>query len=84
MPFDDLPLLEKILIGLLAPPAVAILCWLIGPRLAGAQRDRTRTHNWVEFWLMLMAAYLIFAVALWGHHFLAAKDRPDPSSLLVQ
>ncbi len=84
MPFDELPLSAKILIGLMAPPVVTILCWLIGPRLAGTRRERTRTRNWVEFWLMLIAAYLIFAVALWGRHFFAANDRLDPSSQLVQ
>jgi hypothetical protein len=68
----------------MAPPLVAILCWLIGPRLAGTRRKRPRTRNWVEFWLMLIAAYLIFAVALWGHRFFAANDRVDPSSQLVQ
>jgi hypothetical protein len=84
-----LPLLAKILIGLVAPPIVTIVCWLIGPRLVGARlvgarRERTRERNWVEFWLMLIAAYLIFSLALWGSHFFAGNDRVDPSSLLVQ
>jgi|SRR5271156_70251 len=79
-----LPLLAKILIGLVAPPIVTIVCWLIGPRLVGARRERTRERNRVEFWLMLIAAYLIFSLALGGSHFFAGNDRVDPSSLLVQ
>jgi hypothetical protein len=68
MPFDDLPILDRILIGVLAPLLVAIFCWLAGPRLAGPRlagprRKRTRARSWVEFWLSLIAAYLIFAIA---------------------
>jgi hypothetical protein len=33
---------------------------------------------------MLIAAYVIFAMALAGRQFLAKHDRADPSSLLVQ
>ncbi len=33
---------------------------------------------------MLIAAYLIFALALAGRHFLAKHEQADPSSLLVQ
>ena len=84
MPFDDLPILGRILIGVLAPLLVAIFCWLAGPRLAGPRRKRTRARSWVEFWLLLMAAYLMFAVALWGGSFLDRRDRTDPSSQLIQ
>jgi heme/copper-type cytochrome/quinol oxidase subunit 1 len=84
MSFDELPLLAKILIGLIAPPIVTVLCWLIGPRLAGASRERRRERNWVEFWLMLIAAYLVFSLALWGRQFFSTNDRVDPSSQLVQ
>jgi hypothetical protein len=68
-----LPLLAKILIGLVAPPIVTIVCWLIGPRLVGARRERTRERNRVEFWLMLIAAYLVFSLALGGSHFFAGN-----------
>jgi hypothetical protein len=33
---------------------------------------------------MLIAAYVIFALALAGRHFLAKHERADPSELLVQ
>ena len=31
MPFDDLPLLAKVLIAMLGPPIVTIICSLAGP-----------------------------------------------------
>jgi hypothetical protein len=81
---DEVPLLVKILIAVMAPPIVTAFCWLIGPLLAGARRKHARSRNWTEFWLMLIAAYLIFAIALWGGRFFASNDRVDPSSQLVQ
>jgi hypothetical protein len=84
MLFDDLPLFAKILIGAIAPPAVTIVCWLIGPRLAGSRGKPARARRWVEFWLMLLAAYLIFALALWGLPFFSGNDHVDPSTQLVQ
>jgi hypothetical protein len=33
---------------------------------------------------MLIAAYVIFDLALAGRHFLATHERADPSELLVQ
>ena len=70
MPFDDLPLLVKVLIVAVAPPIVTITCWLVGPLLAGGRHERTRTRSWVEFCLMLFAAYLVFAIAFVGIIFL--------------
>ena len=40
MLFDDLPLLAKVLIAVMGPPIVTIFCWLVGPLLAGARRER--------------------------------------------
>jgi hypothetical protein len=84
MPFDDLTLRVKILAGLVGPPIVTIICWLVGPLLARARHERTRTRNWVEFWLMLTAAYLVFAIALAGGHLFTGNDHVDPSSQLVR
>lgn len=84
MPFDDLPVIGRLLISVLAPLLVAIFCWLVGPRLAGPRRTRSRARSWVELWLMLCASYVMFAIALWGGHFLAARDRADPSFHLFQ
>jgi hypothetical protein len=84
MPFDDLSLRLKILVGLTAPPILTVLCWLIGRHWAGSQREGTRFQNGAGFWSMLIAAYLIFALALAGSHFFARKDGADPSSQMVQ
>lgn len=84
MPFDDLTLRAKILVVLLGPPIMTIICWFLGPLLAGARRARNRKRSWVEFWLMLLAAYLIFAMALAGGHLFSGNDVRDPSSELVR
>jgi len=60
---NKIPLLAKVLIAMPGPPIVTIICWLAGPLLAGARRKRTRKRSWVEFRLMLLAAYLVFAIA---------------------
>jgi hypothetical protein len=84
VPFDDPPLLAKVLIAMVGPPIVTIVCWLLGPLLAGAQRKRTRKRSWVEFWLTLLAAYLVLAIAFLGRHSSSGSDQADPSSQLVQ
>jgi hypothetical protein len=82
MPFSSLPILTKIILGVFAPLLITIFCWFTGPRLMRAKGKRKR--NWIEFWLMLFAAYLIVVLALWGGRFLTPKDDADPSFQLVQ
>jgi hypothetical protein len=84
VPFDELPLLAKILIAVVGPPIVTIICWLVGPLLAGSRRERTRMRSWVEFWLMLLAAYLIFALIFGGILSFRGNDPVDPSSQLIR
>jgi hypothetical protein len=74
----------KIVIGVVGPPIVTTICWLVGPLLAGARRKRTRNRDWIQFWLMLIAAYLVFAIALAGGHVFIGNDEVDPSSQLVR
>jgi hypothetical protein len=74
----------KIFIGVVGPPIVTTICWLVGPLLAGARHKRTRTRDWVQFWLMLIAAYLVFTIALAGGHLFTGNDHVDPSSQLVR
>jgi type VI protein secretion system component VasK len=81
--FDDLPLETKILIGLLGPLALTLICWLVGPLLAGC-RNWAGNRSWSGFWLMLLVSYLVFAVALAGGRFLSGNDKADPSSQLFQ
>jgi hypothetical protein len=81
--FDDLTLETKILIGLLAPLTLTLICWLVGPLLTG-WRNWARSRRWTGFWVMLLASYLIFAVALGGGRFLSGNDEADPSSQLIQ
>ena len=84
MPLDSLPLRVQLLIGLIVPPVLTVLCWLIGRRLAGSPRPSFRMWNEAGFWTMLMAAYILFALALAGGRFLNRIDRTDPSPELVQ
>ena len=82
MLFDDLTLETRILIGLLAPLILTLICWLVGPLLTG-WRNWARKRSWPAFWLMLLGAYLVFAIAL-GSRFLSDNDKADPSSQLYQ
>ena len=75
---------REVLIAMLGPPIVTIICWLAGPLLAGTRRKETRKRSWVEFWLMLLAAYLVFAIALLGSHISNENGQADPSSQLVR
>ena len=81
---DDFPLQLQMLVGLTVPPILTAVCWLIGRRVARASGGNARTKGRAGFWLMLIAAYVIFALALAGRHFLAKQERADPSELLVQ
>jgi hypothetical protein len=84
VPFDDLSLLAKFLIILGGPLIVTSICWLVSPLLAGACREWTRRRSRVEFWMMLLAAYLVFAIAFMGAHTFDGSDHADPSSQFVR
>ena len=84
MPLEDLPLPVQLLIGLIVPPILTVLCWLIGRRLAGSPRAGYKMWNQPGFWALLIAAYVFFTLALAGSRFLNLLDRADPSSQLVQ
>jgi uncharacterized BrkB/YihY/UPF0761 family membrane protein len=84
VPFYDLTLFAKVLIAMVGPVILTSICWLVGPLLAGAHRERTRIRRGVEFWLMLLAAYLVVAIAFVGTHTFNRNDPPDPSSQLVR
>ena len=83
MLFDDLTLETKILIGLLAPLTLTLICWLVGPILTG-WHNWARKRSWPGFWLMLVAAYLVFAIVIGGGRLLSGNDKVDPSSQLLQ
>jgi hypothetical protein len=74
----------QLLIGLTAPLGLTVLCWLLGRRLAGSRRFSFKVWNEAGFWAMLIAAYVIFALALAGSRFLNRIDETDPSPRLVQ
>jgi hypothetical protein len=74
----------QLLIGLTAPLGLTVLCWLLGRRLAGSRRPSFKMWNEAGFWAMLIAAYVIFALALAGSRFLNRIDQTDPSPQLVQ
>ncbi|MGA3225047.1 MAG: hypothetical protein ABSC65_14865 [Acidobacteriaceae bacterium] len=84
MPLNNLPLRLQILVGLIAPPILTVLCWLLGPRLAGLKRVSSGMLKEPGFWAMLLTAYVLFALALAGGRFFAAVDRADPETQIVQ
>jgi hypothetical protein len=84
MPWNDLPLRMQILVGLIVPPILTILCWLLGRRLAGLKPVASGMLKEPGFWAMLLTAYLLFALALVGGRFLERVDRADPDSQIVQ
>jgi hypothetical protein len=81
---DDFPLRLQMLVGLIVPPILTAVCWLIGRHVARSSGGKAGTKGRAGFWSMLIAAYFIFALALAGRHFLAKQERADPSDLLVQ
>jgi hypothetical protein len=81
---DDFPFRLQMLAGLIVPPILTAVCWLVGRRVAGSWGGNAGMKGRAGFWSMLIAAYLIFALALAGRHFLAKQERADPSELLVQ
>jgi hypothetical protein len=84
MPLNDLPLRLQILVGLIVPPILTILCWLVGRRLARSPRLASGMLREPGFWAMILTAYVLFALALAGGRFLERLDRNDPASQIVQ
>jgi hypothetical protein len=74
----------QLLIALTAPLGLTVLCWLVARRWAGSRRAGFRMWNDAAFWTLLLAAYVMFALALAGSHFFNRIDRDDPSPQLVQ
>src|SRR5882757_4756753 len=74
----------QILVGITVPPILTAVCWLIGRRVARSSGGAAGSQGRTGFWSMLIAAYVIFALALAGSQFLATHERADPTSLLVQ
>jgi len=84
MLFDDLSLHTQILLGLIMPPILTLICWFGGRRLARAQGRPLKPQNKAGFWGLLIAAYLLFALALYSSRFFAGTEHSDPANQLVQ
>lgn len=61
----------------------------VGEHLRGRKSVKVGGKETVEWhigdpWLLLISAYVLFALALWGSGFLASHERDDPSPELVQ
>jgi|HubBroStandDraft_5_1064220.scaffolds.fasta_scaffold1479375_1 hypothetical protein len=79
--FDHWPLFVRCLIGFLGPPITTAICWWASPLLLGRKQKRKR--NRTEFWLMLLAAYMVFAIALL-HNKIPVQNKDDDPSQLVR
>jgi hypothetical protein len=84
MPFDDLSLRMQILLGVIVPPILTLICWFGGRRLMRAQQQPVKPQSKAGFWALLIAAYLLFALALYSSRFFAGTEHADPDTQLVQ
>ena len=76
--------MTKAAIELLAPPAVTVGFWALSRLLLRLQREKAKAMTWPQFWLLLIAAYAMLAVALWGGGFFSGARESDSSPQLVQ
>jgi hypothetical protein len=84
MIFDDLPLWAIIGVSILTPPLITGFCWLVGPRLAAPRAARIWKRSQKELWLLLVASYAIFAVAVLGARYLEVTGSANPTAQLFQ
>jgi predicted small integral membrane protein len=84
MIFDDLSLLTQIILAIIVPPILTVICWFGGRRLMRAQNRPVQPQNKAGFWALLLAAYILFALALYSSRFFAGTEHADPSIQLVQ
>jgi hypothetical protein len=84
MIFDDLSLRTCILLGVIVPPILTWICWLLSRRMARAQSQPVEPPGRAAFWGLLLAAYVLFAVALYSSRHFAGTERSDPAAHLVQ
>ena len=70
---------NKLLIELLGPPLVTSVGWVISRLMARRQRD-LQPMSGSQFYLLLISAYFVFAMALWGGPLFSGHS----SSQLVQ
>jgi hypothetical protein len=84
MPFDDLSLHLRILLGIIVPPALTVFCWVIGRRIARREREPVPQWNSSGFWALLMAAYLFMVLAVHSARSFAGADRRDPFNQLAR
>jgi hypothetical protein len=84
MIFDDLSLHMQILLCVIMPPILTLLCWFGGRRLVkGPQPVVLQSKG--GFWAMLLAAYVLFALALYSSRYFAGTAHAnDPDTQLVQ
>lgn len=81
---DMSPDVNKIVIEIAAPPAATVICWLVSRVLAALQGRKVKPVAWIQFWLLLISGYVLFALALWRSGFLTSHERDDPSPELAQ
>jgi hypothetical protein len=85
MIFDDLSLGVQILLCLIVPPILTLICWFGGRRLARAQHQPVKPQNKAGFSALLITAYLLFAIAVYGsRHFAGTEHGDDPSVQVLQ
>jgi hypothetical protein len=84
MIFDDLSLRAQILICIFVPPILTLICWFGGRRLLRAKDRPIVPQTKAGFWGLLLAAYLLTALALYSSRYFAGTERADPDVQLIQ
>jgi hypothetical protein len=84
MIFDDLSLHMQILLGVIVPPILTLICWFGGRRLVkGPQPVVLQSKG--GFWAMMLAAYILTALALYSsRYFAGTAHADDPSIQLIR
>jgi hypothetical protein len=81
MILDDLSARTLILLGVFIPPLLTLICWFIGRRIVRGPKPQVKGG----FWGLLLAAYVLCAVALYSSRYFAGTARNvDPSVQVLQ
>jgi hypothetical protein len=83
MIFDDLSLRMQIILCVIVPPILTLIGWFGGRRLVKGPRPVVLQSK-AGFWGMLLAAYILFAVAIYSSRRMAGTEHADPTNFLVQ
>ena len=84
MLFDDLSLRAQIILGIVVPPILTVICWFGSRRLLRTKDQPVKPPGKAAFWGLLLAAYVLSALALYSSRYFAGTERgQDPSIQII-